>query len=76
MRSFGAAYALYVLVQGVAMGVAPPLFGALQERFDSYQPMYWTLCVAALVGATLYLVLGPYRYGVGNEANVPKRREK
>lgn len=76
MRSFGEAFALQVLVLGVAMGVAPPLFGMLQQRSGSYQPMYWILCGATLVAAALYLVLGPYRYGIGKGANVPKRREK
>jgi MFS family permease len=63
MRSFGEAYAMQVLVQGIAMGIAPPLFGVIYERSGSYQPVYWILCFAAVVGAVLYFALGPYRFG-------------
>jgi len=71
MRSFGEAYAMQVLVQGIAMGIAPPLFGVIYERSGSYQPVYWILCVAALVGAALFLALGPYRFGANAASGPP-----
>src|SRR5512139_1429663 len=62
MRSFGEAFAMQVVVQGIAMGFAPPLFGMLFERAGSYAPVYWVLIGAAVAGAAVYLTLGPYRY--------------
>lgn len=64
MRSFGEAYAIQVFVQGLAMGIAPPLFGVLYERSGSYAPMYWILAIGALAGAAIYPLLGSYRFGV------------
>lgn len=62
MRSFGEAFAMQVVVQGLAMGITPPLFGMLFERHGSYAPTYWIIGIGAVVGAVIYLVLGPYRY--------------
>lgn len=62
MRSFGEAFAMQVVVQGIAMGFTPPLFGMLFERYGSYAPTYWIIGVGAIIGATVYLVLGPYRF--------------
>jgi MFS family permease len=73
MRSFGEAFALFVLVQGVAMGVTPPLFGMIYDRTGSYAAVYWIVGAGALAAAMIYLSLGPYRYG-GNAAKVPKQR--
>lgn len=63
MRSFGEAYAIQVVVQGIAMGITPPLFGAIYEKAGSYAPVYWIVIGGALAGAVLYQLLGPYRYG-------------
>jgi MFS family permease len=62
MRSFGQAFALQVVAQGIAMAITPPLFGKLYEWTGSYTPMYWCVFVAALAGAGIYLMLGPYRF--------------
>lgn len=62
MRSFGEAFAMQVVAQGMAMALTPPLFGLLFEWTGSYTPMYWSVLVAALVGAGVYLMLGPYRF--------------
>jgi MFS family permease len=64
MRSFGEAFAMQVFVQGVAMGVAPPLFGMIFDRTGSYMAMYWIVIGGALAGALIYSLLGPYRYRV------------
>ena len=77
MRAFGEAFAMLVFVQGIAMGLAAPLFGMIFDRTGSYTLVYWIMIAAALAAATIYLTaLGPYRYQVapGNGANVPKLR--
>jgi hypothetical protein len=33
------------------------------DRAGSYAPMYWMVFTAALAGAGIYLLLGPYRFG-------------
>jgi MFS family permease len=63
MRSFGQAFALQVVAQGLAMAITPPLFGKMYEWTGSYTPMYWSVFIAALAGAGIYLMLGPYRFG-------------
>ena len=69
MRSFGEAYAMQVVVQGIAMGIAPPLFGIIYERTGSYSPSYAIIIAGAIAGSAVYLLLGPYRYraDVGRE---------
>ncbi len=62
MRSFGEAFAMQVVAQGLAMAFTPPLFGLLYEWTGSYTPMYWSVFIAALAGAGVYLMLGPYRF--------------
>lgn len=77
MRAFGEAFAMLVFVQGIAMGLAAPLFGMIFDRTGSYTLVYWIMIAGALAAATIYLAaLGPYRYQVapGNGANVPKLR--
>jgi len=85
MRSFGEAYAMQVVVQGIAMGIAPPLFGIIYERTGSYSPSYAIIIAGAIAGSAVYLLLGPYRYradvgrerqGSGSDEKVPKRRLK
>ena len=63
MRSFGEAFAMQVVAQGIAMAITPPLFGMLFERTGSYAAMYWIVIAAALAGTVVYLLLGPYRFG-------------
>jgi predicted MFS family arabinose efflux permease len=77
MRAFGEAFAMFVFVQGIAMGLAAPVFGMIFDRTGSYTMVYWIMIAGALAAATIYLTaLGPYRYQVtpGNGANVPKLR--
>jgi MFS family permease len=62
MRSFGEAFAMQVVVQGIAMGVAPPLFGMIFDATGSYALVYWIVIGGAAAGALVYLMLGPYRY--------------
>jgi MFS family permease len=73
MRSFGEAYAMLVVVQGIAMGISPPLFGMIFDSTGSYSLVYWIVIGGAAAGAAIYLTLGPYRYRTdgGNSANVP-----
>ena len=63
MRSFGEAFAMQVVAQGIAMAITPPLFGMLSERAGSYAPMYWIVVIGAIAGTGVYLLLGPYRFG-------------
>lgn len=62
MRSFGEAFAMQVVVQGIFMGITPPLFGMIFDATGSYALVYWILAGGALAGAGVYLTLGPYRY--------------
>jgi cyanate permease len=72
MRAFGEAFAMVVFVQGIAMGLTPPLFGMIFDRTGSYATVYVIMGVGTLVAGAIYLTaLGPYRY---NAANVPKLR--
>jgi MFS family permease len=72
MRAFGEAFAMVVFVQGIAMGLASPLFGIIFDRTGSYAGVYWIMGTGTAIAAALYLTaLGPYRY---NAANVPKQR--
>lgn len=63
MRSFGEAFAMQVVAQGIAMAITPPLFGMLFDRAGSYAPMYWIVFAGAIAGSAVYLLLGPYRFG-------------
>jgi hypothetical protein len=65
MRSFGEAFAMQVVVQGVAMGITPPLFGLIFDRTGSYSPAYWIMFSGAVICAGIYLILGPYRFRAG-----------
>jgi MFS family permease len=69
MRSFGEAYAMQVVVQGVAMGLAPPLFGMIFDSTGSYSLVYWIVIGGAAAGAVIYLILGPYRYRTDSMRN-------
>jgi MFS family permease len=62
LRAFAEANAIQIVFQGVAMAIAPPLFGIIYDRTGSYAPAYWMLVAAAVAGAAVFLVLGPYRY--------------
>lgn len=68
MRSFGEAFAMQVLVQGLAMGLAPPLFGLLFDRTGTYAPMYAIVIGGAVAAALVYPLLGPYRFRAGRPA--------
>jgi MFS family permease len=65
MRSFGEAFAMQVVVLSIAMAFFPPLFGMIYDRTGSYEVMYWMVSGGALLGALVYLVVGPYRYEAG-----------
>jgi MFS family permease len=65
MRSFGEAFAMQVVVLSMAMAFFPPLFGMIYDRTGSYEAMYWIVSGGALIGAAVYLLLGPYRYRAG-----------
>lgn len=72
MRAFGEAFAMVVFVQGIAMGLASPLFGIIFDKTGSYVAVYWIMGAGTTIAAAIYLTaLGPYRY---NAANVPKQR--
>lgn len=66
MRFFGEAFAIQVLVQAIAMGLTPPLFGMIYDRTGSYATMYWIVAAGSLAATLLYPLLGPYRYKAGS----------
>jgi MFS family permease len=63
MRAFGEAFAMVVFVQGIAMGLAAPLFGIIFDRTGSYAAVYWIMIAGTATAAIIYLTaLGPYRF--------------
>jgi hypothetical protein len=63
MRAFGEAFAMVVFVQGIAMGLASPLFGYIFDRTGSYAAVYWIMSAGHATAAVIYLMaLGPYRF--------------
>jgi MFS family permease len=62
LRAFAETNAIQIVFQGMAMAITPPLFGMIYDREGSYALVYWTMIGGALLGALIYLALGPYRY--------------
>ncbi|HTY93583.1 MAG TPA: MFS transporter [Steroidobacteraceae bacterium] len=62
LRAFAEANAVQIIFQGVAMAITPPLFGMIYDRQGSYALVYWILVGGGILGALIYLALGPYRY--------------
>jgi MFS family permease len=65
MRYFGEAFAMFVVVTGIAYGVTPALFGMIFDRTGSYSLVYWIMGGAAIAACALYTTLGAYRFGAG-----------
>ena len=68
LRAFGAIYGLVFGAFGLAAGLGAYLMGASFDTTGSYALMLAVFCVAAFVGASLMLRLGPYRYWPGYAA--------
>ena len=62
MRFFGEAFAMFVVVTGVAYGVTPALFALIFDKTGSYALVYWIMIGGAAAAAALYMTLGPYRF--------------
>jgi MFS family permease len=73
LRAFAETNAIQIIFQGMAMAITPPLFGMIYDREGSYALVYWTMVGGALLGALIYLALGPYRYAadIGRNRDVP-----
>jgi len=65
MRYFGEAFAMFVVVTGIAYGVTPALFAMIFDSTGSYSLVYWIMGGAAIAGCALYTTLGAYRFGTG-----------
>lgn len=66
MRYFGEAFAMFVVVTGIAYGVTPALFAMIFDGTGSYSLVYWIMGGAAVAAAALYATLGGYRFGTGS----------
>ncbi|HXC60176.1 MAG TPA: MFS transporter [Steroidobacteraceae bacterium] len=62
MRYFGEAFAMFVVVTGIAYGVTPALFALIFDKTGSYALVYWIMIGGAAAGAALYMTMGPYRF--------------
>jgi MFS family permease len=63
MRYFGEAFAMFVVVTGIAYGITPALFAMIFDSTGSYAPAYWIMVGGAAAATSLYLIMGPYRFG-------------
>lgn len=62
MRYFGEAFAMFVVVTGIAYGVTPALFAMVFDHTGSYSLVYWIMGAAAVAAAAFYMTLGAYRF--------------
>lgn len=63
MRYFGEAFAIFVVVTGIVYGLTPALFAMIFDSTGSYALVYWIMIGGAAAATSLYLMLGPYRFG-------------
>ena len=68
MRYFGEAFAMFVVVTGIAYGVTPALFAMIFDSTGSYSLVYWIMGGAAIAACALYATLGAYRFGTGTRS--------
>ena len=73
LRAFAETNAVQIVFQGMAMAITPTVFGMIYDREGSYTVVYWIMVGGALLGAMIYLTLGPYRYraDIGRAPDLP-----
>lgn len=64
LKAFGAMTGLNAFFFAIFLGLIAPVVGLSQEATGSYEPALWAIVGFLLIGALIYLILGPYRYGV------------
>jgi sugar phosphate permease len=64
LKAFGGMSGLNAFFLAMFLGVIAPVVGFSKDMLGSYEPALWILSIALFAGAVIYLVLGPYRYGV------------
>jgi sugar phosphate permease len=62
LKAFGFYYGFENAFLAIAMGAAPPAVAALRVSSGSYTSSYTVMLVALAIGASIYWILGPYRY--------------
>lgn len=64
LKAFGGMMGLNTFFFALFLGAIAPVVGLSHDLTGSYQPAMWVLTGALLIGAVIYLILGPYRYSV------------
>lgn len=64
LKAFGGLLGLGSFFLAIFLGILPPLVGLSEEATGSYQSALWVMVGFLLIGALIYLILGPYRYSV------------
>lgn len=64
LKAFGGMMGLNTFFYALFLGAIAPIVGMSEEASGSYNPAIWVMTGFLLLGAVIYLILGPYRYGV------------
>lgn len=62
LKAFGGMMGLNTFFFALFLGAIAPVVGYSEELTGSYNPAIWIITGALLLGASIYLILGPYRY--------------
>lgn len=62
LRSFTTVFAVQMAIMALFFGLAAPFTGWVRETTGSYDVMIWATVVGLVLSASIYLILGPYRY--------------
>jgi predicted MFS family arabinose efflux permease len=62
LKSYGSIMGISSACMSIMLGIAAPVVGLIQETTHSYDTAIWLLTGLLVVGAAVYLFLGPYRY--------------
>jgi sugar phosphate permease len=74
-KSFGAIAGLDDFLTFIFAGVLAPIIGRSADKTGSFDIALWSVAAALLVGALIYLVLGPYRYDLLGGAAAAKSKQ-
>jgi sugar phosphate permease len=62
LRSFMTVFVVQTAIMALLFGIAAPFTGWVRETTGSYDVMIWATVVGLAISASIYLILGPYRY--------------
>jgi MFS family permease len=62
LRSFTTVFGVQMALLALFFGIAAPFTGWVRETTGSYDVMIWATVVGLVISASIYLILGPYRY--------------